>query len=138
MYLGGRENHLLLLWDGHVEMLSVVCPCSCLLESLSHLLDPRVLPSSLPVPTCLCCRAAFQNFLCLMHILLELPENLYPPGDTSMQVCSLQLPWTSVRDIWRVVLLVYPLGFPLSSDVTFLPWPLFMLGSTSLLPDWFS
>lgn len=71
-------------------MLSGLCPCPCLTGSLYHLLIPSVLPCSLPAPTCLFCWAALSlpEPSLPMHILLELPRNLYPPEDTSVQRCE--------------------------------------------------
>lgn len=109
MWVGGSITYL------HCEMstqhvLSGLCPCPCLLGSLCHLLAPTVLPSSLPAPVCLSSGllSAFWSLLCLMHIELELSRNLYPPGDTGVQMCcvNLQLLCASIRDLRVVIYMV--------------------------------
>lgn len=70
------------------QELSALSACACL--------DPF---TTCWFPTCLCpawqglrvfrggLLSAFWGLLCLMHIELELPRNLYPPGDTWVQMC---------------------------------------------------
>lgn len=145
MWVGGSITYL------HCEMstqhvLSGLCPCPCLLGSLCHLLAPTVLPSSLPAPVCLSSGllSAFWSLLCLMHIELELSRNLYPPGDTGVQMCcvNLQLLCASIRDL-RVVIYMVSRAPPRGLAWDFAcyhtcPWPFSLLGPTLLLADWFS
>lgn len=66
--------------------------------------------------------SAFQSLLCLMHVLLELPRNLYPPGGTWVQMCksssSLE-PQSGTSQEWFSLSPELPLRTLLGIDVTF-------------------